>query len=151
MQVIYKGQFVYGGGRSGAAHCLLFPSLPGRLEPYASLIFTPVTCDSTAGSAICFMHGLPIQFLFALQDIFNITELHLTYLHTSLDRDAPRTDVRLSTEAEIFPCTGSNPASCPVIPGALLQSSVAVKKGGSYSPSPHNFPSSCIRISKPAL
>jgi len=60
----YKGQFVCGGGRSGAAHCLLFPSLPGSLEPHASTVFTPVTFDSTAGSAIRhFMHGLPIQFL----------------------------------------------------------------------------------------
>ena len=44
---IYKGRFVCGGGRSGAAHCLLFPCLPGRLEPHASPVFTRATCDST--------------------------------------------------------------------------------------------------------
>jgi len=61
---IYKGQFVCGGGRCGAAHCLLFPSLPLRHEPYVSLVFTPVICNSTAGSAMWhFIHGLPTQFL----------------------------------------------------------------------------------------
>lgn len=61
---IYKGQFVCGGGRSGAAHCLLFSPLPVRQEPHVNLEFTPVMCDSTAGSAMWhFMHGLPTQFL----------------------------------------------------------------------------------------
>ena len=69
-------------------------------------------------------------FEFAFQ-IFSISHsLHVTNLHTKLDRDTPRTDVRLPAEAEIFPGSGSYPATCSVTPGALLQFSIEVKKGG---------------------
>jgi len=127
----------------------LFQDVTNHTSPWYLLQSQAIPQQDLRCDILC--TGCQLNFEFAFQ-MFSISQnLHLTYLHTNLDRDAPRTDVRLPAEAEILPGTGSNPASCPVIPGALLHSSIAVKKGGSYSPFLHNFPSSCVRTRKLSL